>query len=81
MRMGDYFDLVADHFHLPRPRRISRSQAETEIAAPLLSFMRESRQLTNERMKRELGVRLRYPTVHSGVAEAARAAGFPAQAA
>jgi nucleoside-diphosphate-sugar epimerase len=78
MRMGDYFDLVADHFHLPRPRRISRSQADTEIAAPLLSFMRESRQLTNERMKRELGVRLRYPTVQSGVAEAARAAGFPA---
>ncbi len=78
MRMGDYFDLVADHFHLPRPRRISRSQAETEIAAPLLSFMRESRQLINERMKRELGVRLRYPTVQSGVAEAARAAGFPA---
>jgi len=76
MRMGDYFDLVADHFHLPRPRRISRSQAETEIAAPLLSFMRESRQLINERMKRELGVRLRYPTVQSGVAEAARAAGF-----
>ena len=29
----------------------------------LLSFMRESRRLSNARMKRELRVRLRYPTV------------------
>jgi hypothetical protein len=29
----------------------------------LLSFMRESRRLVNERMKRELRMRLRYPSV------------------
>jgi hypothetical protein len=29
----------------------------------MMSFMRESRRLVNERMKRELRVRLRYPTV------------------
>ena len=81
MRMGDYFDLVADHFGLARPRRISRTQAAAEIPAPLLSFMRESRQLTNERLKRELRIGLRYPTVHSGVAEAARAAGIAPRAA
>ncbi|MCA3073320.1 MAG: NAD-dependent epimerase/dehydratase family protein [Betaproteobacteria bacterium] len=76
MRMGDYFDLVADQFGLTRPRRISRTQAEAEISAPLLSFMRESRQLTNGRLKRELRIGLRYPTVHAGVAEAARVAGI-----
>jgi hypothetical protein len=29
----------------------------------LLSFMSESRRLTNDRMQQELGVRLKYPTV------------------
>ncbi len=74
LRMGDYFDLVADRFGMPRPRRISREQAQIEVPPALLSFMRESRQLTNERLKRELRVRLRYPRVADGVAAAAGAA-------
>jgi len=68
MKMGDYFDLVADRARLPRPPRIARAAAEAgAIAEGLLSFMRESRRLTNTRMKAELGVRLRYPSVHEGV--------------
>lgn len=67
MKMGDYFDLVADRFALPRPPRIARTQARELIPAPLLSFMSESRRLVNARMKRDLGVRLRYPTVFEGV--------------
>jgi nucleoside-diphosphate-sugar epimerase len=74
MRMGEYFDLVADRFDLPRPRRISREQAQLEVAPALLSFMNESRRLTNERLKRELRVRLRYPVVADGVAAAAHGA-------
>jgi len=34
----------------------------------LLSFMSESRRLRNQRMKTELGLRLRYPTVREGLA-------------
>mgnify|MGYP000656614191 CR=1 FL=1 len=34
----------------------------------LLSFMGESRRLDNQRLKRELRVRLRYPTVLEGLA-------------
>lgn len=71
VKMGDYFDLVADRFGLPRPRRIDRAQAEHEIAATTMSFMRESRQLANRRMKRELRVSLRYPTVADGIGAAA----------
>ncbi|MEY3626961.1 MAG: hypothetical protein RL163_1460, partial [Pseudomonadota bacterium] len=33
-----------------------------------LSFMSESRRLDNTRMRRELRVRLRYPTVREGLA-------------
>ena len=36
----------------------------------LYSFMSESRRLTNSRVKQELRVRLRYPTVHEGIAAA-----------
>jgi len=34
------------------------------------SFMSESRRLDNTRMKRELGLVLRYPTVDAGIAHA-----------
>ena len=62
LKMGGWFDAVADAFHLPRPPRVTWEEAEQRIAPMLLSFMSESRRLGNERMKRELRVRLRYPT-------------------
>jgi nucleoside-diphosphate-sugar epimerase len=61
MKMGGWFDAVADAFHLPHPPRVSWEEAERRIAPLLLSFMSESRRLVNTRMKRELRVRLRYP--------------------
>jgi nucleoside-diphosphate-sugar epimerase len=66
-KMGDYFDLAADLYGLPRPPRISRSAAEGTLPLMLLSFMGESRRLSNVRMKTELGVRLRYATVKEGL--------------
>ena len=74
MRMGDWFDLVAERAGLPRPPRIARSEAQSRIAPELLSFMSESRRLANRRMKEGLGVRLRYRTVFEGVPHAAEAA-------
>ena len=62
MQMGSWFDTVADAFQLPRPPRVSWEEAEQRIAPMLLSFMSESRRLSNARMKRELRVRLRYAT-------------------
>jgi nucleoside-diphosphate-sugar epimerase len=68
IRMGDWLDLVADHAGLARPRRVSRAEAARAVPGERLSFMSESRRLSNERMKAELGVRLRYPTVADGLA-------------
>jgi nucleoside-diphosphate-sugar epimerase len=70
MKMGDYFDLVADQFGLPHPPRISREAADREIPESTLSFMRESRRLANRRLKKELRVTLRYPSVTQGVVAA-----------
>lgn len=71
MKMGAWFDTVADAFHLPRPPRVSWEEAERQIAPMLLSFMSESRRLSNARMKRELRVRLRHSTPHDVLIQAA----------
>lgn len=63
LKMTDYFDCVADALNLPHVPRVSRWQAEQILPASLLSFMKESRRLTNTRMKHELKILLRYPTV------------------
>jgi nucleoside-diphosphate-sugar epimerase len=63
MKMGDYFDVVADHFKLARAPRVSREAASTLIGAPMLSFMSESRRIRNQRLKRELRFRFNYPAV------------------
>lgn len=68
MLMGDYFDLAADLYGLPRPTRIAREGAAEQLPLMLLSFMNESRRMVNTRMKRELRLQLQHPTVLSGLA-------------
>ncbi len=67
LKMGDYFDLAADLCGLARPPRISRTEAAATLPATQLSFMSESRRLDNRRLKVELRLRLRYPTVAEGL--------------
>ncbi len=61
MKMGAYFDAVADAHGLPRPPRLSRTEVQQRVSAMMWSFMNESRRLHNARMKRELKVKLRHP--------------------
>lgn len=68
LKMGDYFDLVADALNLPRPPRLPRTELVARLSPAMLSFMSESRQLLNHRLKNELGVRLHYPRVQSTLA-------------
>ena len=67
LKMGDYVDLAADLYGLPRPPRVSRSAAKAQLSAMLLSFMSESRCMDNTRLKSELRLRLMYPTVLEGL--------------
>ena len=67
LKMGDYFDLAADLYGLPRPPRVERGAAQDQLPLVLLSFMSESRRLDNTRLKDELRLRLRYPTVREGL--------------
>ncbi|SIQ55363.1 Nucleoside-diphosphate-sugar epimerase [Janthinobacterium sp. TND4EL3] len=77
LKMADYFDAVADAFALPRPPRLPRAQLQQVVTPMLLSFMSESRRMDNTRIRRELGVRLRYRRVADALrAMAASGAGI-----
>jgi nucleoside-diphosphate-sugar epimerase len=67
LKMGEYFDRVAERFGLPKPTRLSRSEAAGALSPLLLSFMGESRRLLNQRISRELKAKLRYPCVEQGI--------------
>ena len=67
MLVGDYYDLAADLYGLPRPPRISRSEARLQLGAQQMSFLSESRRIDNRRLREELRFELRYPTVREGL--------------
>jgi nucleoside-diphosphate-sugar epimerase len=67
LKMGDYFDLAADLYGLPRPHRIPRSAAQEQLPLGVLSFMGESRRLDNTRLKKELRLALRHPHPAQGL--------------
>ena len=67
LKMGAYFDLAADLYGLARPPRVTRAQAADQLSPLQMSFMSESRRLLNCRLRLELGLVLRYPTVAQGL--------------
>ncbi|MDP2833924.1 MAG: NAD-dependent epimerase/dehydratase family protein [Pseudomonadota bacterium] len=67
LKMGDWFDVVADHLGLPHPPRLPRDQVIAAVTPAMRTFLSESRRLSNRRIKQELRFRLRYPTVREGL--------------
>lgn len=68
LKMGDYFALAARLYGMPPPPQIDRATAAIQLSPMQMSFLSESRQLDNRRMKAELRLRLRYPGVAEGLA-------------
>jgi nucleoside-diphosphate-sugar epimerase len=69
LRMGDYFDKIAEHFGLPKPPRVDRKTLEQMVSPMMLSFMNESRRIDGSRLLREQHLRLLYPTIESTLLE------------
>lgn len=65
--MTDYFLQVADAAGLPRPPLIPMAEAAQHLSAGMLSYMAESRRLANTKLRRELGIEPRYPTLGDGL--------------
>jgi nucleoside-diphosphate-sugar epimerase len=67
LKLGDYLDLAAQRYGLPRAPRLARADAERQLTPERMSFLRESRRLDNRRLKQELRLTLRHPTVAQGL--------------
>jgi nucleoside-diphosphate-sugar epimerase len=65
--MTDYFLAIADAAGLPRPPLIPMEQAAGRISEAMLSYLAESRRLSNRRLTDDLGVVLRYPSLAAGL--------------
>lgn len=65
--MSDYFLAVARAAGLPPPPELDWSAAEQQLSAEMLSYLHESRRLDTRRMREELKVELRYPTLEAGL--------------
>jgi nucleoside-diphosphate-sugar epimerase len=68
LKMGDWFDVVADVLGVARPPRLARAEVMAAVTPAMRSFLSESRRLTNDRLKMELRYRLKYPSVREGLA-------------
>lgn len=55
LKMGDWFDVVADHLGLARPPRLAKAEVMAAVTPAMRSFLTESRRLSNRRIKSELG--------------------------
>jgi len=66
--MSHYFMSVAELYDLPQPVQLSWAEAEKEMNPLTFSFLKESRLMTNKKMVEQLGIKLNYPTLKSGLA-------------
>ncbi len=64
---GDPISFAADLLGVTLPPEIPFAEAAKTMTPMALSFYGESKRVRNDRLKRELGVRLRYPTYREGL--------------
>jgi nucleoside-diphosphate-sugar epimerase len=61
--MTDYFNQVADFSGLPRPPQISMKEAEETLSEGMVSYLKESRRIKNDKMLKELNIKLKLPSL------------------
>lgn len=64
-----FLDRLAALANLPCPPRISMDEAQLTFSPMRLSFLQESRRVSNERMLKHLGVKLKYAQLDQGIAQ------------
>jgi nucleoside-diphosphate-sugar epimerase len=62
-----FINLVAKAARLPPPPQVSMEEAQLTFSPERLSFLNESRRVSNERMLNHLGVALKYADVEAGI--------------
>lgn len=62
-----FINMVAKAAGLPPPPQVSMEEAQLTFSPERLSFLNESRRVSNERMLKHLGVALKYGDVEAGI--------------
>jgi len=65
--MNDYFMKVADAMKLPRPKEISLQQAQQELSSGMLSYLAESKRISNKKLLNNFKTRFKYPDLDAGL--------------
>jgi nucleoside-diphosphate-sugar epimerase len=65
--LTDYFVEVAAAFGLPRPREVGLDEARKVLSPAMLSYLSESRRVSNRKLLEETGLELRYPDLRSAL--------------
>jgi nucleoside-diphosphate-sugar epimerase len=68
--MTDYFIQLAEAAGLPHPPLVTMAEAAAQLSEGMMGYMSESRRLSNRRLREDLGVELRYPTLTEGLVQA-----------
>ncbi|WP_461583281.1 NAD-dependent epimerase/dehydratase family protein [Tepidiphilus sp. HLB4] len=68
LTLSEFYERLAETFDLPAPPRLPLADALAAVPPATASFMRESRRLCSERLRRELRLCLRHPTVEGVLA-------------
>lgn len=67
--MNDYFIKVADALELSRPKEISLLQARQELSSGMLSYLAESKRISNKKLLNNFMTRFKYPDLAAGLQE------------
>lgn len=65
--MNDYFMRVADAKGLPRPEEISLEQAQQQLSAGMLSYLAESKRISNKKLVNHFKTPFKYPDLTAGL--------------
>jgi len=67
--MHDYFIRVADALNLPPPAEIGLAQAQQALSAGMLSYLVESKRISNKKLLKTFKTPLKYPDLQAGLKE------------
>ena len=67
--MNDYFKRVADAKKLPRPEEIDLVRAQQELTQGMLSYLAESKRISNDKLLENFNTSFVYPDLSVGLAD------------
>jgi len=65
--MAHYFNQVADLADLPRPPLVTLANHDGQLSDGLLSYLNESRRIDNRKMRNDLEIELKHPSIKTGL--------------